>query len=316
MRLGNGRRVVFLLIPSICLLLLMAGLVYARSTIDGATFYVTADGVEKSDFSPGEALTLMAVATTPTPVTVNLHVTMDYPPGSGRGSINIFSDRVTIAGTVTIKYRFFTISSGDPLGYYDLHISVYDTAGNLQGEGPLYFSVSVTPASPSPAAFPWEMMLAVVVIVVVAVVGGFLFYRRVRGPGPAMPEAGPGGETVAMKEPGTLVMTRSTGETVTYIAGLMAGQRMIPLSSLPQSFGRHDLQGVVPEESLKFISRKHFELSYNYSRGSFMIEDRGSANGTFLNDEEIKGKGPKELKDGDVIGLGGVVNLKFTIKAT
>lgn len=43
----------------------------------------------------------------------------------------------------------------------------------------------------------------------------------------------------------------------------------------------------------------------------FMIEDLGSANGTTVNNSEIRGKGRVPLKNDDVVSLGGVINLKF-----
>jgi pSer/pThr/pTyr-binding forkhead associated (FHA) protein len=55
------------------------------------------------------------------------------------------------------------------------------------------------------------------------------------------------------------------------------------------------------------ISRRHASLTWDGSR--FIIQDLGSVNGTFVNRERISG--PHTLKDGDLLGLGGRVELAF-----
>ncbi|EQC51377.1 GGDEF domain-containing protein [Bacteriovorax sp. DB6_IX] len=65
------------------------------------------------------------------------------------------------------------------------------------------------------------------------------------------------------------------------------------------------------EITLEFngISREHFKLTA--IEGGYQVEDAGSRNGTFLNNEKLDG--PKELNKGDIIKIGAVA-LKFLPK--
>lgn len=56
---------------------------------------------------------------------------------------------------------------------------------------------------------------------------------------------------------------------------------------------------IVPDS---YISRKHARISFE--NGVYTVEDSNSTNGTFLNDNDIKGKGKQPLKDGDEIRFG------------
>ena len=59
------------------------------------------------------------------------------------------------------------------------------------------------------------------------------------------------------------------------------------------------------------ISRQH--AAVNRKDGAYMLADKGSTNGTFLNDKKISEE-PVELHDGDVIGIGQKIKLRFTIR--
>ena len=73
--------------------------------------------------------------------------------------------------------------------------------------------------------------------------------------------------------------------------------------------GREDFVGAIPADDLPFIGRKHFKI-IKMDNGLY-IEDFNSANGTRLNGEEIKGKGRKELKDGDIILVADVLQMRY-----
>ena len=73
--------------------------------------------------------------------------------------------------------------------------------------------------------------------------------------------------------------------------------------------GREDFVGAIPADDLPFIGRKHFKI-IKTDNGLYM-EDFNSANGTRLNGEEIKGKGRKELKDGDIILVADVLQMRY-----
>lgn len=77
--------------------------------------------------------------------------------------------------------------------------------------------------------------------------------------------------------------------------------------------GRDNFKGVVDEENLDLISKKHFRI---FLQGEiFFIEDghmgRPSSNGTKLNGKEIAGRGAQPLRDGDRVQVGGVVELNL-----
>lgn len=90
----------------------------------------------------------------------------------------------------------------------------------------------------------------------------------------------------------------------------------IPVTEPVKVFGRETFERWgLPKEVLGFITREekggHFKIFMR--GGKWYIEDCGSKNGTLLNGVEIKGKGPQELKDGDVISPGGVINIVFKL---
>jgi two-component system cell cycle response regulator len=77
--------------------------------------------------------------------------------------------------------------------------------------------------------------------------------------------------------------------------------RSIKLSDEAVTIGRDESNGVsVP---LHTISRQHARLSIR--DGSYVVEDLGSTNGTFVNDEEMSGVTP--LHNGDLVRCGGAV---------
>jgi pSer/pThr/pTyr-binding forkhead associated (FHA) protein len=53
------------------------------------------------------------------------------------------------------------------------------------------------------------------------------------------------------------------------------------------------------------ISSKHAALTVDAAAGAISIEDTGSTNGTFVNDEHLGFNGRRELRDGDRIRFGG-----------
>lgn len=74
-------------------------------------------------------------------------------------------------------------------------------------------------------------------------------------------------------------------------------------------FGRHNFEGAISADDLQFIGRKHLRIM-KLNDGLY-IEDLGSANGTKLNGDEIKGAGSKKLNNGDEILVADVLNIKF-----
>jgi pSer/pThr/pTyr-binding forkhead associated (FHA) protein len=57
------------------------------------------------------------------------------------------------------------------------------------------------------------------------------------------------------------------------------------------------------------ISSRHAALNVNAETGGIAVEDTGSTNGTFVNDEHIGFNGRRELRDGDKIRFGGFTTI-------
>jgi len=100
---------------------------------------------------------------------------------------------------------------------------------------------------------------------------------------------------------------------VGYVLELPSGAG-VEVTSDKAVFGREFFAKLgVPKEILQYISRSHFAI-YRDPRGRFYIEDVGSKNGTLLNGRPIKGLKPQPLKDGDIITVAHVLNLRFRPK--
>jgi hypothetical protein len=104
---------------------------------------------------------------------------------------------------------------------------------------------------------------------------------------------------VYAQPPATIPIRTPTGETQTLAAYFAAGNKILPITTLLQTFGKEDFKELVDVATLMVISRRHFPVDYDYHRGTFLIQDAGSTNGTLFNGEEIRGKGPVPLRDSD-----------------
>lgn len=97
-----------------------------------------------------------------------------------------------------------------------------------------------------------------------------------------------------------------TSITLELVAGLETGQ-LFEVSGFPLTIGRQPEakdQIAIPSGT---VSRRHARID---RRGEgFVVQDLGSSNGTFLNDQSVDA--PIEIRDGDVIGLGRTVRLVF-----
>ena len=141
----------------------------------------------------------------------------------------------------------------------------------------------------------------------------------VAGPVPPPPAAPPAGEETTVVPGGAPAAPAAPaptgGETVVTLAKLVAPNgKVIPIVSTRQAFGREDFQDIVPPESLRLISRRskpQFEIFFDPNTKQFYIVDNNSANGTYLNGVNIRGKGPQPLKNGDKISPAGVIELTF-----
>jgi pSer/pThr/pTyr-binding forkhead associated (FHA) protein len=57
------------------------------------------------------------------------------------------------------------------------------------------------------------------------------------------------------------------------------------------------------------ISSRHAVFNIDATTGSVQVEDTGSTNGTFVNDEHVGFNGRRELKDGDRVRFGGFTTI-------
>jgi hypothetical protein len=83
----------------------------------------------------------------------------------------------------------------------------------------------------------------------------------------------------------------------------------------PLSGGRHTLGRANSGDSVDIpladatISSRHAVIDVDALAGKVHVEDTGSTNGTFVNDDHVGFSGRRELKDGDKLRLGGFTTL-------
>lgn len=203
---------------------------------------------------------------------------------------------------------------------YQIHIQQLVTGGTTDfitvtvvGVPPLNTGGPLLP--PPPPDYTW--LIVAVAVVAAAVILAFVYVRRGGGgaeaptttapPVPMQPQApspfGGGGETTVIQ---------GGGGTKQYYAGFeMPNGQIVPITDINKEFGRDDFRAQLPADVQQLVSRRHFKVSFSPRDKTFLIEDLGSANGTSVNNSDIRNKGRVPLKNDDVVSLGGVINLKF-----
>jgi hypothetical protein len=79
----------------------------------------------------------------------------------------------------------------------------------------------------------------------------------------------------------------------------------------PLTGGRHTIGRLGSSDGIEIpiqdptVSSRHATLNVDAATGSIVVEDAGSTNGTFVNDEPIGRGGWRELRDGDRLRVGG-----------
>ncbi len=270
-------------------------LVVARVNLFGVDFYLTkgAVGPEEYVFHKGE--TVYVVASPPvTGKTLDVQIDLIYPPGSNRPPATLLG-RTTVTLTSERILAYYKIQDVDLEGKYAIRVTAWE--GNEMKQTDISFEVVARPA------MPWEIIVPVVVVLLIGVLA-IILLRKPRE------AAKPQVETRVI-QPGTFEVRAPSGETVTLAAYLQVGSKVIPLTQLPQVFGRDDFSDVAPPNLLSAISRRHFLIGYDYVQRTFYIEDLGSRNGTYVNGVDIRGKGMYPLKHGDVISPANVLKITF-----
>lgn len=92
---------------------------------------------------------------------------------------------------------------------------------------------------------------------------------------------------------------------------ILSNNNEIKITESEKIFGREDFLGAIPSDDLQFVGRNHFKI-LKMDDGVY-IEDLDSANGTKLNENEIKGAGRKKLKDGAKIRVADVLDLEYKV---
>jgi len=92
---------------------------------------------------------------------------------------------------------------------------------------------------------------------------------------------------------------------------LLPDENQCYIKEYERTFGREDFLGIIPQNKLLFIGKKHFKIIK--MDDGFYIEDLNTKNGTFLNKEDIRGLGKKKLADKDTISVADVLKIKFTL---
>jgi predicted component of type VI protein secretion system len=89
------------------------------------------------------------------------------------------------------------------------------------------------------------------------------------------------------------------------ISGIDVAQKEYALSTQPVVIGRENANDLTLKDPE--VSRKHARITYQ--GGRYYIEDLGSTNGTFLNDQPVRVQSP--IDHGDVIRLGESILLTY-----
>jgi len=220
-------------------------------------------------------------------------------------------------------------------GTWTIRIDVLDANRLPKGTNQLLFSVA-SPIPPSPIPTPpppppdngippwfWAVIAAVIVVAVV----GAMFYVVRRGreekmvtlpPYPAPPP--PSSQlplpspSVPPSQQATAVAPQAGTLTKTMVGTPLArlvfpDGKFINVMQTAEEFGRSNFEGYVSPNALNYISKRHFRIQLLGNR--WYIEDLGSTNGTLVDGQQIKGKGPVELRPGAEIQPAGVVSLRF-----
>jgi len=190
-------------------------------------------------------------------------------------------------------------------GKYTLYIAVYDCANNPVRTVQLEFYVmpqSTSASLPPASAIDPTLVTAIIALIAAGVVltpAGRRVLQRLFS------------QIIASRQPqfGTGGGGTRVGSPIAFL--VLPSGYTIPIAESSVEFGRDHFKPYLPPDTLKFISVRHFRIYY--VGGQWYIEDLGSTNGTLLNGQEIRKKGPAPLKSGDVISPAGVINLVFKL---
>jgi hypothetical protein len=157
---------------------------------------------------------------------------------------------------------------------------------------------------------PLILLLGGIILGIVIAVFSYRTYskRRVR-PAAEPKTVEPHGEEAPPVSPPDTISVAAVPQAASRARLSLPNGMEIQLAGASKIMGRGELARALALDDLGLISRKQFVI--NLDGDHFSIEDGGSANGTLLNSIDIKGKGPVDLNDGDIIEPAGAIKLKF-----
>ncbi len=301
-----------------------------------------ANGAEVRSFKPGDTLYFWVENLLDSPIRFSIRVDIVNPQGLVVASRSTSNIELPPRGKVPVVT--WQIPQDAPEGTWTIKFLIEDSLGNRIEDSETF---TVRAAAAQPAAPPAQQaqpqqqqnliliaaIAAAVIIVVAALIAATRGGKKPAKPAEAaqQPQApaspvpqpaqqppplpGTGGEPTVVAQPQQAAT--GGGETVVALAKLVAPDgSVIPVTSYRQEFGREDFEHLLPPDKARLISRRsrpQFVIFYDFSKGQFFIEDRNSANGTYLNGKQIRGLGPQPLKDGDKINPAGVIELTFRL---
>jgi len=217
-------------------------------------------------------------------------------------------------------------------GRWTIKIDVLYPNRQLKGTNQLLFSVSTPPPPLPPTTTTGSggvsdgIIWAVIAAVIAAAIIGAVLYmgRRSRErevvtlppyPSPPPPPSAPPPAPSAPPSQQPTAVLPQAGTSAKTVVGTPLAKLVLPdgkfinIMQTVEEFGRSNFEGLVPPNVLNYISKRHFRIQLLGNK--WYIEDLGSTNGTLVDGQQIKGKGPVELRPGAEIQPAGVISLRF-----
>lgn len=297
------------------------------------------NGVAKTVYQPGDEIRLK-ITPRQSPYRGVIAVSMIDPSGAATQPIPPVNLCHGVSTEQTV--RIMQVTPQTPQGDYTVYVSEYDCANNLRGQTQRQFKVgqppSPLPPSPPPPTAPdyTPIIIAAAIAVAIVAVAAIVSMRRREERPPTPPPQPPPYPTPPPSPPPTSPITPpptqpsppptqpptkllpsgggGIGQGGTIVGTPLAflelpNGQSLPIASVSREFGRDDFINIMGKDMAQYISSRHFRIYF--SAGQWYVEDLNSTNGTLVDGQQIKGKGPVPIKPGSVISPAGVIKLTF-----
>jgi len=119
----------------------------------------------------------------------------------------------------------------------------------------------------------------------------------------------------SLMEDATMVMPARVQSTP-YLTGLnfpasLPSIGRVKVDQFPFIFGRSEGNLIIQEAS---ISRRHAQITYDFSQQTYYLTDLNSSNGTTLNGQRLTPERSVQLTSGSTIGLGPNITIRFDLE--